>query len=99
MSNKQRALNLIGLSQRANQLISGESLVLQAVRSNKAKLVIVASDASENTRKQFLNKCEYYNVPVVTTFSREEVSHALGKERTVCALLDKGFVHSLQKLL
>lgn len=99
MSNKQRALNLIGLSQRANQLISGESLVLQAIRSNKAKLVIVASNASENTRKQFLNKCEYYNVPVVTAFSREEVSHALGKERTVCALLDKGFVHSLQKLL
>lgn len=99
MSNKQRALNLIGLSQRANQLISGESLVLQAIRSNKAKLVIVASNASENTRKQFLNKCEYYNVPVVTSFSREEVSHALGKERTVCALLDKGFVHSLQKLL
>ncbi|PRY84126.1 L7Ae/L30e/S12e/Gadd45 family ribosomal protein [Alkalibacterium olivapovliticus] len=99
MSSNQRALNLIGLSQRANQLISGETLVLQAVRSNKAKLVIVASDASENTRKQFLNKCEHYNVPIVTTFSREEVSHALGKERTVCALLDKGFVHSLQKLL
>lgn len=99
MSNNQKALNLIGLSQRAGQLISGESLVLQAVRSNKAKLVIVASDASENTRKQFLNKCDYYNVPIVTTFSREEVSHALGKERTVCALLDKGFVHSLQKLL
>jgi ribosomal protein L7Ae-like RNA K-turn-binding protein len=99
MNNKQRALNLIGLSQRAGQLISGEALVLQAVRSKKAKIVCLASNASENTRKQFLNKCEHYNVPVVTEFSREELSHALGKDRTVCALLDKGFVHSLQKLL
>ncbi|EXJ24130.1 ribosomal protein L7Ae family protein [Alkalibacterium sp. AK22] len=99
MNNKQRALNLIGLSQRAGKLLSGEALVLQGVRSGKAKLVCVASNASDNTTRQFLNKCEHYNVPVVTAFTREELSHALGKDRTVCALLDKGFVHSLQKLL
>ncbi|TVP92585.1 YlxQ-related RNA-binding protein [Alkalibacterium sp.] len=99
MNNKQRALNLIGMAQRAGQLTSGESLVLKAIRSGQAKLVVLASDASDNARKQFLNKCEYYDVVIDTSFSREEISHALGKERTVCALLDKGFVHSLQKLL
>ena len=99
MNNKERALNLLGLAQRAGKLISGEALVLQSVRSNKAKLVCLASDASDNTSKQFLNKCEYYDVPLVTAFSREELSHALGKDRTVCALMDDGFMHSLQKLL
>jgi len=99
MNNKDRALNLIGLAQRAGKLSSGESLVLQAVRSNKAKIVCLASNASDNTSKQFLNKCEYYDVPLVTSFTREELSHALGKDRTVCALMDDGFMHSLQKLL
>lgn len=99
MNSNERALNLLGLAQRAGKLISGESLVLQSVRSNKAKIVCLASDASDNTSKQFLNKCEYYGVPLVSTFTREQISHALGKDRTVCALMDDGFMHSLQKLL
>ncbi|GEK88149.1 LSU ribosomal protein L7AE [Alkalibacterium putridalgicola] len=99
MNNKERGLNLLGLAQRAGKLISGEALVLQSVRSNKAKIVCLASDASDNTSKQFLNKCEYYDVPLVTAFTREQISHALGKDRTVCALMDDGFKHSLQKLL
>ncbi|MDN6193496.1 MAG: ribosomal L7Ae/L30e/S12e/Gadd45 family protein [Alkalibacterium sp.] len=99
MNNRQRTLNLFGLAQRAGKLVSGEALVLQSVRSNKAKIVCLASDASNNTSKQFLNKCEYYNVPLVVEFTREELSHTLGKDRTVCALIDDGFKHSLQKLL
>lgn len=99
MNNNERALNLIGLAQRANKLISGEDLVLKTIRSNQAKLVFIASNASDNARKQFLNKCEYYNIPIVSTFSREQLSRALGKDRTVCALTDGGFVQSLQKLL
>ncbi|GEK90894.1 YlxQ-related RNA-binding protein [Alkalibacterium kapii] len=99
MNNKERALNLLGLAQRAGKLISGEALVLQSVRSNQAKIVCLASDAGSNTSKQFLNKCEYYKIPLVTRFTREELSHALGKDRTVCALIDDGFMHSLQKLL
>ncbi|WP_161877987.1 YlxQ-related RNA-binding protein [Alkalibacterium sp. MB6] len=99
MNNKDRILNLIGLAQRAGRLISGEDLVLQSVRSGKAKLVFIASNASENATKQFLNKCVYYEVPVVNQLSREELSHALGKDRTVCAVTDNGFVQSLQKLL
>ena len=99
MNNKERALNLLGLAQRAGKLISGESLVLQSIRSKKAKMVCIASDASDNATKQFLNKCEYYDVPLTTALTREELSHALGKDRTVCALMDDGFMHSLQKLL
>lgn len=99
MNNKQRVLNLMGMAQRAGKLTTGEALVLKAIRSGQAEVVILALDASDNARKQFLNKCEYYDVPLITSFSRQEISHALGKDRTVCALLDKGFVHSLQKLL
>lgn len=99
MNNDERILNLIGLAQRAGKLVTGEDLVLQSIRSNKAKLVFISSNASKNATKQFLNKCEYYSIPVVDQFSREQLSHALGKDRTVCALTDDGFVKSLQKLL
>lgn len=91
-------MNLLGLAQRSGNLISGEALVLNAVRSREAKVIILASDASENTTKQFLNKCEHYRIPVLNDFDRDEISNAIGKMRTVVAITDGGFAGSLQKL-
>lgn len=98
MDNKQKSLNLLGLAQRSGNLISGEALVLNAIRSQEAKVIVLASDASGNTVKQFLNKCEHYRIPVLTDFSREDLSKAIGKIRTVVAITDGGFAQSLQKL-
>lgn len=99
MNNKTKALNLLGLAQRARKLESGSPTVLANVRSKQAKLVIIAEDASQNTKKQFLDKSEYYNVPSVVIFSKADISKALGKERTVCAFTDNGFAQSFKKLL
>lgn len=98
MDKKQKALNLLGLAQRAGKLLSGESLVLEAIRKQEATLVVFASNASDNTKKQFLNKCEYYDVPVLFPFLKADISKAIGKERTVCAFTDDGFAQSFQKL-
>jgi Ribosomal protein HS6-type (S12/L30/L7a) len=53
MNNKQKALNLLGLAIRARQLESGSPTVLDAIRKQRAQLVIIAEDASPNTKKQF----------------------------------------------
>ena len=99
MNNKRKALNLLGLAQRARKLESGSPTVLTSVRSKQATLVVSADDASQNTKKQFLDKCEYYNIPSYIIFTKEEISHAIGKERTVCAFTDDGFAQSFKKLL
>lgn len=99
MNNKRKALSLLGLALRARQLESGTPTVLASVRNNSAKLVIIAEDASPNTKKQFLDKCDYYKVPSYILFTKEELSQALGKERTVCAFTDNGFAQSFKKLL
>lgn len=99
MNNKRKALNLLGLALRARKLESGAPTVLASVRNNSAKLVIIAEDASPNTKKQFLDKCDYYKVPSYILFTKEELSQALGKERTVCAFTDNGFAQSFKKLL
>lgn len=44
--------SLLGLMQRASKLITGEELVVKAIQNKKAYHVIIASDASENTRKK-----------------------------------------------
>lgn len=96
MDNQQKALNLLGLATRARQLVSGTGIVLETLRKNRAALVVLAADASENTKKQFLNKCEYYDTPLIIDFSQTEISSAIGKERTVCAFTDNGFARSFK---
>lgn len=93
-----KALSYIGLAMRAGKLVSGDEIVLKAIRSSEAKLVIVAGNASENTRKKFRDKCKSYNVPLMIGFDRDTLGSAMGKpERIVLAVTDPGFVNMISK--
>lgn len=98
MTPQQKQLNLFGLATRAGKLVTGEELTIKAVQRKEAKLVVVAADCSESTKLNIQNKCQYYNVPIDFAFSKEEISHAIGKSRSICAFTDKGFVDSYLKL-
>ena len=85
---------------RAGKVKSGETAVMDAIRKNKACLVIISCDASDNTTKQFSDKCKYYNVPIVFFGDKESLGHAIGKDvRTSLAITDKGLSQSLRKYL
>ena len=47
--------SLLGLCKRANKVAGGEVAAEEAIRGKKACLVIVAGDASANTKKKFHN--------------------------------------------
>lgn len=98
MNNKQKALNLLGLAQRAGKLISGEETVLATIRSQKSKVVVVASDASPKSIKQFKDKCETYGVALNLDYTSDEISQAIGKSRKNCAITDKGFAKAFTNL-
>lgn len=97
--NKQQALNLLGLAKRAGRLVTGEGFVLDAIRDQSAKLVLVASDASANTRKKFSDKRDFYAVPISFALSAEELTDAIGSQRSLIAVQDNGFAKKLLKLL
>lgn len=72
----------------------------KAVKSYTAELVIVAEDASDNTKKMFTNMCEFYEVPMFVYGTKDELGHSMGKEmRASLAVTDSGFAKSLTKLL
>lgn len=93
-----KALSQLGLAMRAGKVISGDEIVTKSIRSSEAKLVIVAGDASLNTRKKFRDKCGTYQVPLLIGFDRESLGASVGKpERVVLALTDQGFANLLRK--
>ena len=87
--------SLLGLCTRSRNLVSGEFAAEGAVKDGSACLVIVATDASANTKKLFKDKCSFYEVPCF-----ESLGHAIGKEiRASIAVLDEGFAKSIIKHL
>ena len=53
MDNRQKAMNLIGLATKAGKAVSGEFSTEKAVKTGKARLVVVSEEASDNTKKMF----------------------------------------------
>ncbi len=97
--NRQKAMNLIGLAMRAGKLVTGEELTIADVRKNKAKIVFVANDASENTKKKIKDKSSYYEVPCFELFSEAEITQMIGRPRKVFGILDKGFAKKTKELI
>lgn len=97
---KNKTFSYIGLATKAGKVASGEFSTEKAVKEGKAKIVIVAGDASDNTKKMFTNMCTHYKVPIYFFSVKTELGHAMGKEfRASLALLDKGLADAIEEQL
>ena len=95
-----KIFSLLGLAERGRRVVSGEFMTERAIKGGSTKLVIVSSEASDNTRKMFYDMCSFYQVPVYYFGGKEELGHAIGKEmRASLAVTDEGFAASLSKYL
>lgn len=83
-----KVISLLGLAERAGKIASGEFAAEKAVKIGKARLIIVAEDASDNTKKKFSDMCKYYQVPFAC-YSRRNCSVTES---------ERSFAHRLQFL-
>ena len=96
---EKKVLSLLGLSVKSGNLVSGEFSTEKAVKEHKAALVVVAEDASDNTKKSFSNMCAYYHVPMIVFADKETLGHAIGKQfRASVAVTQDGFAKAILKL-
>ena len=100
MSEEQKIYQLLGIATRARKVITGEDLTVREVQAGKAQLVVITSDASDNTMKKITDKCNFFNVEKHVFGSREDLGHAIGKDsRVVLAITDAGFAKKISELL
>ena len=98
MKNNNKVLSLLGLATKAGKIASGEFSTEKSVKSGKGFLVLVAADASENTKKKFRDMCKFYKVPMIVYGDKDTLGHAMGKEfRASLAILDEGFAKEIMK--
>lgn len=97
---KLKAMNILGLAQRAGKVVSGDFRVKDIIRKGKAKLLIVAEDSSERTLQELVSLCKYYNVPVIQWGSKQDLGAAIGKSiRVSVVVLEEQMSTKIKMLL
>ena len=94
-----RVLSLLGLAQRAGKIKSGNFAAEQSVKCGRSKLLLIAGDTSEASRKGYHDLCSHYGVAIVSYGDKDSLGRALGKEyRSVVSIEDDGFAKKLSML-
>lgn len=85
---------------KAGKVASGGFCTEKAIKNGSARLVIISSEASENTRKKFTDMCRYREIPWYVFGEKEELGHAMGKEfRVMLAITDENLAAALKAQL
>ncbi len=94
MNETSKRLRMIGLATRAGKVITGLELCEKAIKRNKAKLIVLADDAAQSTKEQFLK----YGLPVCTVPDKISLGKFTGKDyRSVCVVCDASFAKAIQE--
>ena len=95
-----RIYSLLGLAMKAGKIVTGEDAVRDSIKHSKTKLLIIATDASDNTKKRFINSATFYNTEYFVFGEKEPLSRMIGKtDRAVVAVNDAGFASSIKKMI
>ena len=97
--NREKFYSFLGLCQRAGKVVSGEVGVSTNLKKKKLKLIIIAEDASENTKKLYINESKRYNISFIILGDKATLGNAIGKEyRSIVGIKDKNMVENLMKI-
>lgn len=93
-----KILNNLGLAQRASALITGEEMVIAGIQAGNVCYIFLAQNAGRSTYKKITDKAKFYQIEVNTSYSSEDLSHAIGKaNRKVIGVVKKEFLKILKK--
>lgn len=93
-----RILSMLSIAAKAGRIVSGGFQTEKAIQSQEACLVIIAEDASDNTKKKYTDSCAFYEIPCIVYGQSENLGHCIGKEfRKTLAVTDPGIAGSIVK--
>ncbi|GAP00213.1 L7Ae/L30e/S12e/Gadd45 family ribosomal protein [Fructobacillus ficulneus] len=99
MNSKDKILQLLGLARRSNNLVFGTGDTLTAIQKSKAKIAFFPIDGGASQQKKFRDKANFYQVTLVEDFTKDELSQAIGLNRSIMAITDNGFAKKINELL
>lgn len=96
---------MLGFAMRAGRVIIGTDLVCTAMAKrgkDKPRLILIAEDSSEATKKKITVKSEFYSIKALkTSVPSDELARLLGKTYSpmVIGITDDGFAGEIERAL
>lgn len=99
MRYRQSWQGILSICRKAGKLAMGLEPAKDALYRGAAAGVLVASDASEKTRKEALFFCDQAQVPCLSVpFTKIEMGQMIGRAAGVLAVCDTGFFRKMQEI-
>jgi ribosomal protein L7Ae-like RNA K-turn-binding protein len=91
--------NFLGLAKRSRNILEGYSKCNEERNRRRLYLFIISKDASDSSKRKFVNHCKTKNIPYIENFSKEELGEAIGRpEIKIIALTDENMAKKLLAL-
>lgn len=95
-----KLLSMLGIGRKAGLIVSGEMGCTKSLNEGKSKLLILASDASYNTKNKLEGLCGKKNVNYFEIGLKAELGAAIGKGLTsAISTNDEAFSKALVKII
>lgn len=93
-------LSLLGFAQKAGGVVAGLDAAQRAIERRRARLVLVATDASLRTRAQAVKACAKAGVRLVHWGEKEALGRALGiRDVAIVAIIHPQFSAAIARTL
>lgn len=100
MNNIDKFYNMIGIGKRASIIRGGDYVCTESIQKNASSLIIIAEDAGQNTKKKFIQKCEFYEIKYIIIGEKSNLGNAVGTDETAALTVnDKKFAAQLIKII
>lgn len=100
MINNSKLIGMLGLATKAGKITFGTEASTECINKKKAKLVIIAEDSSDKTKKNFEFLCSKNNIPLLIIETIDNLSRAIGnKNKAIICIKDKNFANEISKII
>ena len=94
-------ISFLGMCRKAGKLNWGHDTCLDSIMNDRAKICLLASDASERLKKEFLKASTYGGrelTVIETEYSMQDIKNATGIKAGVLSTEDEGFAKKMAEL-
>lgn len=90
----------MGIATKAGKVAFGTEAVIELIEKKKAKLVVIAEDASDKSKENITYLCNKNQIPIAVFGTIETISRAIGKpNKAVISIKDKNLGEEIYKII
>ncbi len=90
--------SLAGLANRAREVRSGRTGLMEVLQGGRVRLLLIAEDAAEKSQREYIYLCEKQGVNYHLLFTQEELGTIVGKDlRNALGLVGYNFVSAIER--